>query len=464
MPAIIRGIEDRVCVVGAGPGGLSLARTLKTLGVAFDVYERNAGVGGIWDQGNPGSPVYDTVHFISSKRQSHFLDFEMPAGYPDYPSHRQILAYLRAFAHAYGLESSIHFNTAVEWAEPTTAGWRIRLSTGESRHYRWLIAASGTNWHAWLPSYPGVFTGAVRHTATYRSPDEFRGKRVLVVGGGNSGCDIACDAADAAVAAFISLRRGYHIMPKYIFGKPLDVFAYDNRRVPLWLSQITLAWLLRLINGDVTRFGLKPPDHKVLESHPIVNSRILHHLSHGKLAVKPDVTRFEGAEVAFGDGTREQIDLVLFATGYRWQLPYLDDGVVSWRGGRPDLYMNLFSRKYERLFVLGLLETDGGIYRLFDEMADLIARAILAQRDRPNEARRLAHMVRDDRPDLTGGVRYVDSARHAGYVEINAFRKQIKRVRRRMGWPDIARGHYERASAQAQARPQSMRAPDGPTV
>jgi hypothetical protein len=456
--------EDRVCVVGAGPAGLSLGRTLKALGIPFDVYERHAGVGGIWDQGNPGSPIYDSVHFISSKTQSHFLDFEMPTGYPDYPSHRQILAYLRAFADSYGLAPCIRFNTVVDQAEPVPAGWRVRLSTGASREYRWLVVASGMNWSPRLPSYPGEFSGEVRHAVSYRSPDEFRGKRVLVVGGGNSGCDIACDAAETADAAFISLRRGYHIMPKYIFGQPLDVFANENRLVPTWLSQIILAWLLRLINGDVTRFGLKSPDHKVLESHPIVNSRILPYLSQGKLVAKPDVARFEGGEMVFSDGTREHIDLVLFATGYRWQLPYLGGSLLAWRGGRLDLYINIFSRQHERLFVLGLLETDAGIYRLLDDMADLIARAILAQRDRPDEARRLADIVRDDRPDLTGGVRYINSERHADYVEINAYRKQIKRVRRRMGWPEIARGHYQHTRTEGLARSQSTRASEDSTV
>ena len=144
--------ENKACVVGAGPAGLAMARTLKRLNVEFDVYERHSEVGGIWDQANPGSPIYDRAHFISSKTKSHFLDFEMPAHYPDYPSHRQILVYLRAFARAYGLQQNIHLNTAVQRVKPTEAGWNVGLTTGETKSYAWLIAASGANWHPRMPS------------------------------------------------------------------------------------------------------------------------------------------------------------------------------------------------------------------------------------------------------------------------------------------------------------------------
>jgi hypothetical protein len=432
--------ENRACVVGAGPAGLAMARTLKRLHVEFDVYERHSEVGGIWDQANPGSPIYDSAHFISSKTKSHFLDFDMPAHYPDYPSHRQILAYLRAFARAYDLQQNIHFNTAVERVEQTEAGWKVSLTTGEAKSYAWLIAASGANWCPRMPSLPGWFTREVRHARTYRSPDEFRGKRVLIVGAGNSGCDIACDAARSGKSAFISLRRGYHFFPKHVFGEPLDVFAERGRRMPRWLSQFLLGRLLRLLNGDLTRFGLKAPDHKVLESHPIVNSQILHYLSHGDLTAKPNIARLNGEEVIFDDGSREQIDLIICATGYRGELPYLQQGLVRWKDGRPDLYMGVFSREHPALFVLGLFETNGAAYQLFDQLADLIARALLALGSGNEAAVRFTHLVRTHRPNLGGGIRYIGSPRHVGYTDLGTLQKQIDRVRRHMAWPRIMPG------------------------
>jgi hypothetical protein len=367
----------------------------------------------------------------------------MPAHYSDYPSHRQILAYLRAFARAYGVQAHTRFKTGVTNVDPKPTGWKVSLSTGETVPYGWVVAASGANWHPRMPSFPGKFAGEIRHASSYRSPEEFRGKRVLVIGGGNSGCDIACDAARTARAAFISLRRGYHFIPKHVFGKPFDVFAEQGRHLPLWLSQFLLHRLLRLLNGDLTRFGLKAPDHEVLESHPIINSQIIHHLSHGDLAAKPNVGCFDGSEAVFDDRTRERIDLAICATGYRWRLPYLEDGLVEWKEGRPDLYLRIFSREHPRLFVLGLFETNAAGYKLFDNMADLIARAILAQRDYPAEARRLNALMWTDRPDLGGGIDYVKSERHAGYLEYSALGKSMDRLRRHMQWPAIEPGYYD---------------------
>jgi hypothetical protein len=432
-PTMERRTQERVCVVGAGPAGLAMARALKVYGIPFDAYERHRAIGGIWDQSNPGSPIYNSTHFISSKTQSNFLDFEMPDHYPDYPSHRQILAYLRAFARGYDLQSSIRFNTHVEHIAPRGKGWSVRLSSGETREYGWLVAASG------------AFTGEARHASTYRSPEEFKGKRVLVIGAGNSGCDIACDIAQTAGAAFISLRRGYHFIPKHVFGKPFDVFADQGRHLPVWLSQFLLGRLLRIINGDLTRFGLKRPDHKVLESHPILNTQILHHLSHGNLTAKPNVSALDGGTVVFEDGTREPIDVIIYATGYTWKLPYLEEGLVAWEGGRPDLYMKLFSREHPRLFVLGLFETNAAGYKVFDNMADLVARAILAQRSRA-EARRLAEFTWTDRHDTGGGIHYVKSERHAGYVDYLAYLKQMARLRKHMGWPPVMPGQYDHVS------------------
>ncbi|MGZ3446435.1 MAG: flavin-containing monooxygenase, partial [Myxococcaceae bacterium] len=308
----------RVCVVGAGPAGLSLARVFLAHGVPFDVFERHSDVGGLWDPSNTGSPIYESAHFISSKTQSHFHDFPMPEDYPDYPSHRQVLAYMRAFTEAHGLREHIRFGTGVTSAVPEGTGWSVTLSTGEVRSYASLVCANGTNWHATMPSYPGVFSGEMRHSQTYRSPEEFRGKRVLVIGAGNSGADIACDAARTAAKAFLSVRRGYHFIPKHILGKPADVFAAESPPMPMWLRQRVFGVLLRLLNGDLGRLGLPRPDHRIFETHPTLNTQVLHYLAHGDLKAMRDVERFAGRTVHFVDGATEEIDLVLCATGYAW--------------------------------------------------------------------------------------------------------------------------------------------------
>eukprot|EP00913_Durusdinium_trenchii_P005022 g4668.t1 len=310
-----------------------------------------------------------------------------------------------AFAQEYGLYEDITFNTEVVETKFENEGWQVTLSTGETRRYRWLICVNGTNWHPTLPDWAdGPFDGDVRHANSFRHMDEFRGKRVLIVGAGNSGCDIACDAAAAADDAFISLRRGYHFIPKHLMGKPADVFAHEGPHLPMWLTQKVFGLLLRFINGDLTRLGLPAPDHKIFESHPILNTQLLHYLGHGDIKAKGDVERLEGQHVVFKDGSREEIDLVLCATGYEWKIPYVDPPEFTWKAGRPDLYINLFVKGHANLFSLGFMETNGGAYKLFDNMADLIARAILAERDQPKQAKRFHKRLAAHQPDLSGGA------------------------------------------------------------
>lgn len=437
-------MPNRACIVGAGPGGLALARTFKLLGIEFDIFERHGDVGGIWDPKNLGSPMYASAHFISSKTQSHYTDFPMPDDYPDYPSNKQICSYMRDFATAYGLYDDITFNTEVASSEFLGNGWRVSLSTGQTRDYRWLICVNGTNWHPSLPSWADdPFEGEVRHANSFHHMDEFRDKRVLIVGAGNSGCDIACDAATAADAAFISLRRGYHFIPKHLMGKPADVFAHEGPHLPMWLTQKVFGLLLRFINGDLTRLGLPAPDHKIFESHPILNTQLLHYLGHGDIKAKGDVERLEGKQVVFKDGSREEIDLVLCATGYEWRIPYVDPSQFTWKSGRPDLYMNLFVKGHANLYTLGFMETNGGAYKLFDNMADLIAQSILAERDDPKRAKRFHKRLATHQPDLSGGVKYVASDRHATYVNVDAYQTAMVALRKHMNWPDVPDGHFE---------------------
>lgn len=345
--------QGRVCVIGAGPAGLSAARALKRLGIPYDQYERHTDVGGIWDIDNPGTPMYETAHFISSRNTSGFFDFPMPRTFPDYPSNRQILRYTRDFAAAYGLYDAIRFATPVESVERAGDGWTVTLGDGSRHDYRAVICATGTTWTPRVPDHPGTFTGEIRHSSAYRSPLELRGKRVLIVGLGNSGADIACDAAANADAAFISVRRGYHVIPKHIFGIPTDEFAEKGPSLPLWLERALFGLLLRLAVGDASRQGLPKPDHKLFESHPLLNAQLLHYLQHGDIRAKADVERYDGREVVFVDGSRERIDLVLYATGYDMHMPYMPDDAFAWNGGRPDLYMRAFSRRHRNLFGIG---------------------------------------------------------------------------------------------------------------
>ncbi|BCN59055.1 4-hydroxyacetophenone monooxygenase [Rhodococcus sp. Br-6] len=440
---------ERVCIVGAGPAGLSAARAFRRLGIEYDQFERHSDVGGIWDLDNPGTPMYESAHFISSRTMSGFYDFPMPVSFADYPGNRQILDYTRSFARAYGLYDGITFETSVDEITPEGDGWSVRVSTGERRRYRAVVCATGVTWQPRIPAHPGTFDGEVRHAVSYRSIDEFRGKRVLIVGLGNSGADIACDAAVSAAETYVSVRRGYHVIPKHIFGTPTDVFAEKGPRLPLVIERPLLTGMLRLLQGDLTRLGLPRPDHKLLESHPLLNSQLVHHLQHGDVSIVPDVSRLAGPRVQFTDGSSREIDLVLYATGYDWAVPYVPDDCFDWAHGRPRLYLTAFNPRQRNLFGVGYLETNSSAYTLFDQVTNVLAHYLHDQWHDPVRAEAFERKISTDRPDLSGGISFIGTDRHSAYVDAHAFRDYLARIRSEFGWTDLEPGMFHRVRVTA---------------
>lgn len=435
----------RYCLVGAGPAGMVMARVLIAEGVPFDWYERQPDVGGIWTMDDPDSPMYASAHFISSRFTSGFVGYPMPDDFPDYPSWEQVRDYLRAFARAFGLYDHLTLGTEVVGAVPLAEDrWQVRLGDGRVLEYDGLIVAPGVTWHPSIPQVQGAddFLGQVRHSVTYRNAQEFAGRRVLVVGAGNSGVDIACDAARSADAAYLSVRRGYRYLPKHVHGLPTDAVLTGAIDPPRGVSLAgDPADLIDALVGDLTRLGLPAPDHGLLASHPIMNTQVLHYLQHGDLVAKPDLARLEPTRAVFVDGSTAEVDVVLLATGYQYLLPFLDPDLLEWDRGRPRLYLNMLSRELDSLYVLGFVEFAGAAYQRFDEMAQVIAMDIRA-RETGEHRDRLRWLKQHDDPDLTGGIRYLDSDRHANYVEVEAFRHYLASLRDSMGWADLDEASY----------------------
>ena len=422
-----------VCVVGAGPAGLVVARQLRQAGIPFQVFERHHDVGGIWDPDNTGSPMYRSAHFISSKYSSGFVGFPMPEDFPDYPSWRQVLGYIRDFARAEDLYQHITFNTEVTHAEPLDDN-RWRVTVGNRQYdYRAVVVAPGVTWHPNRPLLAGEerFAGDIIHSSEYFESSSFHGKRVLIVGAGNSGVDIACDAAANADAAFLSVRRGYRFLPKHVFGVPLDVFINHGGQPP---AGITIPEdpneLVDALVGDLTRFGLPAPDHDVLSSHPIVNDRSIHHFNHGDIAARPDIQELDGHNVVFADGRREPIDLIVLATGYEYRVPFINEDLFEWSSGHPQLYLNIFHRRLPNLSVVGFIEFADAAYERFEEMAQLVAMDLSLQ---GSDLDTFTDMKRSHRPDLRGGAEYIDTPRHANYVETHTYQEVLATIREQFG-------------------------------
>lgn len=427
-------MKKKYAIIGAGPCGLLTARAFKFANIDFDILEKNSDVGGLWDIKNEGTPIYEAAHFISSRTKSGFPDFPMPDSLPDYPSYQQILDYIRSFARHYGLYETALFNKkVVKIQKIADDDWQITTADGDSRHYTGVVCANGCLWSENMPILRGPFDGVVRHAKSFKKSSELVGKKVLVIGGGNSGVDIACEAATYADSAVLSMRRGYYIIPKYVFGKPTDVFADEGPKLPRKMEQWVLTKLLTIVFGDQTKFGLPKPDHKIMESHPIINSDIFSHLGHGKLTVKPDVDFLDHKTVVFKDGSREEIDEIICATGYNHDIPYAKD-YFEWVDNRPQLYLSAFSRQHENLFAIGFLETNSAGYTLLHEKTTLLANYLKNKALDTPKAAKFQKLIQTDTPDLSGNIDFIRTARTTGYVDSDAFRAYLKKVNKMVDW------------------------------
>lgn len=420
--------EQRYAIIGAGPSGLSAARALQKAGIDFDGFEASRGVGGLWDIENPRSTMYESAHLISSRTTTEFAEFPMDST-ADYPSHRTLIRYFRDFADHFGLTERFRFETKVTSVSRTDEGeWMLRATGPEGEteaRYAGVILANGTLAEPNVPSFRGEFTGELMHTSAYKSASQLAGKRVLIIGAGNSGCDIAVDAVHHAASVDMSVRRGYYFVPRYLFGKPSDTLN-QGRPLPARIKQFVDKRVLQAFTGDPVRFGFPKPDYKLYESHPIVNTLILNHLGQGDLQIRPDIDRFDGRTVHFRDGSSGEYDLVLLATGYTLDYPFVDRKALNWSGWSPQLFLNIFPPSFNGLYVMGMIEASGIGWQGRYEQAELIATYLSALEQHPERAARFRDRVREPWPDLTGGYRYLGLERMSYYVNKDAYRRTVR--------------------------------------
>lgn len=438
-----RPVYDRggtVCVIGAGASGLAAVKNLREYGFGVDCYERETSVGGAWNWRHDRSPVYASTHLISSKPFTQFPDFPMPDSWPDYPHHSQFLAYLERYTDHFDLRRSVWFGTEVIRVEPADGGrWDVTTrSTGgygaeRTSRYAAVVVANGHNWSPKIPAYEGLddFRGQVIHASAYKDATQLRGKRVLVIGAGNTGCDIAVEAAQQATRCWHSTRRGYWYAPKYVLGRPIDqvndaVLAW---RLPLRLRQWLFHRTLRLAVGDLTRFGLRKPDHKVYETHPITNSQLVYYVGHGAIAPVPDVTRFRAHSVEFSDGQEIEPDLVVLATGYLPRFEFLAPGLLGDdASGRPTLYLNAFPRRHPTLAVAGLLQPDSGMFALVHWQTVAIARRLRLHETAPERASAFAAQIDAEAGRRWNSAKVKDSTRHWFEISHSDYLRALQHV------------------------------------
>ena len=437
MSADAAPIPPRWCVIGAGPSGLTTLKNLLAWGIAAECLERERDLGGNWFFGAATSRVFASTRLISSKSLTAFTDFPMPQAWPAYPDHRQCLEYLHRYANHFSLRPQIHFGTTVTAIEPVAdaagnrRGWQVAVTGGPPRRYAGLVLASGHNHVPRWPEIPGEFTGPLLHAADYKSPTvpvPVAGKRVLVIGGGNSGCDIAVEASRHAAVVFHSTRRHYHVIPRMVAGRPADLRGERLLKIaaPLWLRRLVGRRAVARTIGLPNRHGLPEPDHRMWEAHPVINDDLYARIDTGAILPRPDVRAFDGTTASFSDGRHDEVDLVIAATGYDLTFPAMPPQLLNMTHGLPRLHLHLLHPTASDLAVVGMIQPDSGQWGLTDLQAQVVARMIQADRQSPHARRWLARQ-RQRQPRLSP-IRYLDSPRHALEVEHFSYARRLRRL------------------------------------
>ena len=432
----------RACIIGAGCSGFTTAKRLKDEGIAFDCYEMSDDIGGNWYFRNPNgkSACYQSLHIDTSKWRLAFEDHPVPEGWPDFPSHAQLLGYFKDYVARFGLREHITFDTAVTHARRRSGGgWEVTLSTGETRGYDVLFVCNGHHWDPKIPNYPGTFDGPHFHAHDYRDPYDpvdLRGKTVVVVGMGNSAMDIASELSQRHLAGrlIVAARRGVWVLPKMVGGKPLDKSALPSW-MPRKLGKALARRAIKRMVGRMEDYGLPTPDHEPLDAHPSVSGEFLTRASCGDIAFKPNIKALEGTHVRFEDDSVEAVDAIVYATGYRISFPFFDDpALLPGRDNRFPLFKRMVLPGVDDLFFMGLAQALPTLVN-FAEQQSKLAAALLAGRyalPTPDEMRQIA--AKDEARELDG---YYASTRHTIQVDFNRYvadlQKEIAKGERRAG-------------------------------
>lgn len=420
-------MPPRVCVIGAGCSGITAIKNLLQAGIKDVVcYEQNDQVGGNWiySAEESHSSVCETTHIISSKALSQYQDYPMPADYPDYPSHAQVLAYFQAYARDFGLLPYIRFNSRVERVRPLPGGqWEVALADGAKEVFDYLLVSNGHHSVPRHPEWKDAFTGTYLHAHHYKQAAPFAGQRVLVVGAGNSGCDCAVEISRVAASVDLSIRTPQYIVPKFMMGKPTDTFNETLIKLPRPVARIARRVGLFLQVGRYQDYGLEPPQHDILAAHPTVNSELLYKIRHGKVQPRRGIARVEGQTVHFTDGSQGTYDSIVAATGYQLATPFFEPDFLDFRErDRIELYLRMFHPDHPSLIFIGLFQPQGAIWPLSDYQAQLAANYLMGRWAWPAD---IAARARQDADAIERA--FLKRKRHNIEVHYHAFLKQLQR-------------------------------------
>jgi cation diffusion facilitator CzcD-associated flavoprotein CzcO len=430
-------------VIGAGPSGLVATKVLIEHGIPTTCYEAGDRVGGQWVLGNSSgtSAAYRSLTVNTHKGMSRYSDFTLPDELPDFPGHEQMADWFASYAEHFGLMEQIRLGTRVTQVRRLGDGrWEVHAAPNDVAVYDALVVAVGNLWDPAQPKFDGSFDGPIFHAKEYmdpRDPVDCKDRNVLVVGLGNTACELAVELAlpGNAGRVLISARSGNKFLPRRMGGKitqvphPSDPLGPPFRWLPRPLRDAFFSFVFprmldRLLTGrprpeDV---GLPPPPATPFEKRVVVNDHLLERLQEGAIEAKPEVQRLAGSKIEFADGSVEEIDVVITATGYRLSLPFFVDGLPGLEENDLALFRGVMHPEYHNLFVVGIMRAICSIWPRSEQQMRFVAPLLRSEYVLPSER----EIRRQTYPVL--GVPYGNCQFHTHDLQ-----RELERGRRRAG-------------------------------
>jgi hypothetical protein len=426
-------IMPRIAVIGAGPSGITAAKNVLQagLGDGLVVFEATGDVGGNWvyRENVQHSSVYETTYTISSRYLSEFEDFPFPADASEYLPHKYLCSYFQQYAKEFDVTSKVRFYTRVVRAQrhEESGLWHVESrdldDASFTETFDYLMVANGHHWDPRMPSFQGNFEGQIIHSHSFKHNRPFRNKRVLIVGGGNSACDVAVECSRVAKKTCLSMRRGHWFIPKFMFGIPTDFINASLQwlPVPLCVRNFAYRLLIWFVMGSHRRLGLQTPTYNVLEGHVTLNSELAYHLGHGSIIPQTGIDRVDGRTVHFSNGQSDEFDTIICATGYNISFPFFSESFINWKDSTyVPLWRRMFHPTVRNLYFIGLFQPLGPIWPLADYQGMLACQEILGHYQRPTD---MAAAIEQQRRNPH--YKFIEAPRHSTEVDYHKFRNEL---------------------------------------
>jgi dimethylaniline monooxygenase (N-oxide forming) len=453
-------------IIGAGASGLTCARHMMEEGWDVALYEIGSHVGGMWvyQNDNNRSSAYRTLHINTARDLTSFSDYPFDPTVQPFPSHWDMAKYLGDYARHFGILPHVRFNTKIVDLRPAATytpakpRWQLTSEAGDVFEHDTIVVASG---HLTKPlevaMFRDGFKGEYLHSHDYKEPAPFMKKRVCVVGVGNSALDIASDLAVGTERTVLVARSSALIIPKLVFGRPFwdTIQPFYKPWIPAAIRNRVLKTLVYIIQGDMKRLGFPETSKRV---HATSNANIVNHIHYRRVIVKQGIDRIDGRTLHFVDGTSEEFDSLIAATGYEIDIDFVPPEIVAIKDNGLDLYMRLVPPEWSGLYFLAFFNSDTALNWICEGQTRWIREHEAGRARFPDKAAMLAEIA-----ERKAWVRanFKDTPRHAIEVEHLPYfadlRRTMTEAQKRAGAPlrDIGIGFKPKKGARVPPRPQA---------